>query len=167
MLLNYSSEENWRAYLGTSAPIRFAVTINLSPKVLVPAINAKGRKVKVQYGLLRPQQQRQALIEYIEKVYKPECDACHFVFELCKSGEVHAHGIVCIEDDKKRCMYWLSDLRKSVGQNQTALSIHKRQSHIRIANHIVYNDMPREWEEYLLKDVGNHLLEPIYLIPTM
>lgn len=166
MLLNYSSEENWRAYLGISTPIRLAVTINLSPKVLVPVINEKGKKVKYPFGLLRPQQQRLALIDYIEKLYRSECDACHFVFELCKSGEVHAHGILCIEDDIQRAKYWEADIRKAILQNQTALTLHKRPSHIRIANHIVYNDRPDDWDEYLVKDKGKHLLEPIYLIPA-
>lgn len=168
-LIVESIESNfWRTYLGNSTPkIRYAVTLNISPKQEVK-MKTKGRMFNTLWGVLRPIEQREYLIEYIRNVYKPISDACHFRFELCKSGELHAHGLLIIEDKLERNEYWLSDIRKQVIQNPLVQRLTKRVIRkIITMNHIVFNDKPEEWEEYLIKDIDKHPLPPIYFTPRV
>lgn len=168
-ILRYSSKEEFACtVLGTSTRkfLRLAVTVNLSPKLIIP-YKLDNKKRKIPYGVLRPVQQVNFLKEYIDEVYKPLADSMEFHFELCKSGTVHMHGTLYIEDDNdKRAKFWESDIRAQVKQSSYVNRLLKPK-HIVTANHIVVNDKDQwdRWSEYINKDDGIIPVDPIYLIP--
>ena len=158
----------WRNYLGTSTPkIPICYTINISPKQDVK-IKTKGKIIVVKWGVLRPTEQKDFLTDLIRDHIYPKVDACLFTFELCKSGEVHSHGLCLIQDKLERAQFWLTDLQKQILQDPKFISMCKRNiNRVRTMNYIHKCDSIEAWLDYLIKDKDKVPFEPYMCVPAL
>lgn len=163
MLEGYD-ENFWRTYLGISTPkiprehVPICCTINFSPKT---KLNSKQI-----WGELRPIEQYRYLKDYIRNNIYTKVDTCLFGFELCKSGEVHAHGLLIIKDDPSRSHYWVSDLQKQVLQDPRARKLARNNKNLLIRSHYIHKcDDVEAWLKYIMKELGLSPLIPVgYMI---
>lgn len=162
--------EEWRTCLGTGTPrqpVRLCWTVNLSPNYIVKWLDSDPER----WGDMRPAEQVKWLRNvYLHLVVQPLCDAYKFTFELTKSGEIHAHGLVIIFDNTKLSEYYLTNCRKSLTARRIRVLNRRgkllKESDLRTMNHICINHPEKHhtWEEYLDKDRDKIPHRPSYYI---
>lgn len=151
----------WHAFLGISMPkIPICYTINFSPTSPVTS--------KRKWRELRPSEQYEFLCKYIRNVVYPMVDACYFTFELCKSGELHAHGLCYIQDKAERTEYWVSDLRKRVAQDPRARRLARNNYNAVIRSNYIHKcDNVEEWRKYQEKEADKTPLKGYCCVPVV
>lgn len=147
--------------------IPICYTISFSPSTVVRYKHKNKKGIVDRWGALRPHQQQEYFHTYINNVIKPKVDEGTFTFELTKAGELHAHGIVFIQDKKERKDFWISDLRKQIIQDPIVQRLSKRRSKIIIHSNYIHScDNPEEWIDYMFKDKESIPFKP-YIIPII
>ncbi len=110
---NEQNQESIRGYY-------YGHTISFSTDYKVKCkIKLTGKQRTLVWGIMTPDQQYEYLVnKYIPCIVQPTIDKYEYSFELNCKGNVHAHGLIFIEDkNTTREEYWLSDIRNQILQN--------------------------------------------------
>jgi len=133
--------------------IVIGATINLSPKM----------KVKGQlWGLMTPDQQMDFFKVYIEEVYVPCCSYLEAYPEHCKSGMIHMHLILYIDDSVDYLKYHLQNVRSRVAQHSMAIRLSKGNYNSFIRMNYIHEVRALEWDNYCRKDLKFMKLKPLF-----
>ncbi len=85
------------------------ISFSTKYKVKIRPLFTKIRKERILvWGIMTPEQQYRYFInKYLKDVVNRVCDKCEYTFELTKDGNVHAHGLISIQDNNPgRHLLW-------------------------------------------------------------
>lgn len=129
-------------------------TIDLAPTFLVhPKLS--GLKEPQIWERFTPLEQRNMLIEYINKVYV-NVDSMLVAFEFTKKLMIHAHLLIVIKDDKIHIEDNLRTLQVMVRRKHIEHGFFIKQKYTKHMNyiHTLEQKGPSQWLGYLIKKIG-------------
>lgn len=145
--------------LGNSADSKLhsfyvGITLNYSPTFIF-SIRINGRKRRISWGAMTPDQQRDIFIEHLKNIHAKHYERIWYTFELTKDGQLHCHAMgLILEDKPEHKEFNLTMIRKTVSQDSEVIRYCKGVYKKTItSNYIHYVDKDK-WDEYIKKDLN-------------